>query len=104
MTPAVLKEQNIAFLKANLSASNEGDNDSEDINNRDTLPRDDLNQLANANQQRQEDAAALQIEEQQQVMVEDRPNTQQQPMTSADAGPSPFKDALLASINSERQM
>ena len=62
MTPAVLQEKNIAFLKANLSASNVGDNDSEDINNRDTAPRDDLNQLANANQQRQEDAAALQIE------------------------------------------
>ena len=80
-----------------------GDNDSEDIN-RDTSPRDDLNQLANANQQRQEDAAALQIEEQQQEVVEDRPNTQQQPMTSSDAVRSPFKDALLASINSERQM
>ena len=62
MTPAVLQEKNIAFLKANLSASNVGDNDSEDINNRDTSPRVDLNQLANANQQRQEDAAALQIE------------------------------------------
>ena len=61
MTPAVLQEKNIAFLKAHLSASNVGDNDSEDIN-RDTSPRDDLNQLANANQQRQEDAAALQIE------------------------------------------
>ena len=70
MTPAVLQEKNIAFLKANLSASNVGDNDSEDINNRDTSPKVELNQLANANQQRQEDAAALQIEEQQQVVVD----------------------------------
>ena len=55
------QEQNIPFHKANLSASNSGDNDAEDIN-RDTSPRVDLNQLANANRQRQEDVAALQFE------------------------------------------
>ena len=60
VAPRTFQEQNSPFHKANLS-SNLGENDTEDIN-RDTSPRVDLNQLANANRQQWEDAAALQFE------------------------------------------
>ena len=61
MPPENLPEQNIPFLQANQSASNVGEDDSEDIN-RDTSQSVDLNQLGNSSQQHQEDAAALQFE------------------------------------------
>ena len=53
------QEQNSLLHKADLSASIV-DFDDADLNDRDNSPRFGLNQLANANRQRQEDAATLQ--------------------------------------------